>query len=579
MKNYYTPDASEPGGSKPGKDTEVVNILMDMSKGRLPGNDGVENVVHQNGVPFQFVNQSYADDTVTLTPHTSQQVYLNTGNAHLIANLQQSIPGIQNIITIEAQPLFPQGVEPSLTGNDLRAVADGQTTNNVIVQNTYPPYQIVGQSATVTSATISSQSELNGNLPQTEANDLTYIEMVNINQGTSQAVDQTCTVDSANQIYSMTSANETNQTCSVTSANYLNSANETYSAISADQVETVTSENQVYVMNNGNVSYTANNQINTINSANHAYTVIQDSALNSTTQAYKVNEAVPTIGLIAKPLQKATVSKGNVESSRKVVKTATGDIVEIEIVNDELEAIKTEVQVPQNKVHAVGNTMPVVENRVQAQARVEQAAESIMQALKSKLEAAKSTPTKPATPVIQSPLQPARSLLQAALNPAQTPQSPLQAVRNSVQPAPGSLQAARSPVQATQNIVQHARSPMQVARSPVQAAQSPIQVARSPMQAARSLLQPTQSPTQAAANSVQTPKSPEANILPSLGPMFNGNQIISQTLLSPESASRMPGLPQPGPNDQYVLVTVMPESGQETIIHVYRLHGGQQNQD
>ena len=61
-------------------------------------------------------------------------------------------------------------------------------------------------------------------------------------------------------------------------------------------------------------------------------------------------------------------------------------------------------------------------------------------------------------------------------------------------------------------------------------------------------------------------------------PVYNANQIISQQLLSPTSAAQFPGLPHGNPGDQYVLVTVMPEVGQETVIHVYRLHGDGQGQ-
>ena len=71
------------------------------------------------------------------------------------------------------------------------------------------------------------------------------------------------------------------------------------------------------------------------------------------------------------------------------------------------------------------------------------------------------------------------------------------------------------------------------------------------------------------------PDGPNQNISEVLNLPYNSNNtIITQQILSSEAAAQLPGLSQGGPNDQYMLVTVMPESGQETVIHVYRLHGG-----
>ena len=535
-----------------------------MSKGRLPGVEGVGNVVQPNGAPIQYVNQSYADDTVTIIPQGSQQVYLNNGN-NLIANLQQSIPGIQNIIAIEAQPLFPQGVEPSLTGSDLRAVAEGQTTSNVIVENNYPPYEIIEPPTAVSSAVISSQSEIGESLLQTDVNnDLTNVEMVNVEPGNSQAENQTYMVDNANQIYSQTSAYRVNQkTPHNNSAKEVivdNSANESYTAISAGPVENVTSENEVLILNSGNDTHAANSETNTFPSPSQSYTSNQSSVLDGNIQAYEATKTVTTNRTVAKSLRKETVSRANENRTIKLVKTAAGDIVEIEIINDELETVKTEpdIETTRDKVLHVG-----AEKEVQSKARAEQAAESIMQALRQKLEAAKNTPKPPTRHVVPSPVQPGRSLLKSTPHSARTVPSSSQ-----VKLVRGPAQPARSPSQSAQSILPAAQSLAPTVQGPSGTSQSPGPIAANPAGTApSSSLEST--------SAVQTPKSPVANVLPSLGPTFNGNQIISQTLLSPESASRMPGLPQPGPNDQYVLVTVMPESGQETIIHVYRLHGGQ----
>ena len=45
--------------------------------------------------------------------------------------------------------------------------------------------------------------------------------------------------------------------------------------------------------------------------------------------------------------------------------------------------------------------------------------------------------------------------------------------------------------------------------------------------------------------------------------------------LQPNATAEVPE----GQDDQYVLVTVVPEGGEDTVIHIYKLHGGSLNQD
>ena len=609
----FSPDVREtgkekekPGSSKSGKDTEVVNILMDMSKGRIPGTEGDGNAVQPDGAPVQYVNQSYADDTVTIVPQGSQQqqVYLNSRNS-LIANLQQSIPGIQNIIAIQAQSIYPQGGVPSLTGSDLRAMAKGQTSN-VIVQNNYPPYQIIEQPSADPNAVISSQNELGETIPQTEVNnDLTYVEMVNANSGNLQAENQTYTVDNGNQISSESGAIDINlvgNDNTVKEVIIVNSANESYTAIRTGERANSASETGVNLLNSENVTHAENSEMNAFQSPsqlytpmtpNQSYTPNQSIVSDSPISAYKAPDILANNGATVISLRKETAVRGTAEKKTRLVKTATGEIVEIEIINDELETVKTEpgieVQDPGAQVlHAGGEKDKNALSRPQQ----DQAAENIMQALREKLESSKNTSQTQSRPVVQSPSHPARSLLQSAPKAPHKAPSNIQVVRSPVMPVQGPAQAAQSPIilarspakavqsplQSAQSILPQSQSPMKAAQSKVHV-QSPVQTVQSPTinppPNAQNQVGIVQSPSGEAAKAVEPPASSAANSLPSLGPTLNGNQIISQTLLSPESASRMPGLPQPGPNDQYVLVTVMPESGSETIIHVYRLHGGQ----
>ena len=586
-------DKAKPGSSKSGKDTEVVNILMDMSKGRLPGKEGDGNAVQPDGAPVQYVNQSYADDTVTIVPQGSQQqqVYLNSRNS-LIANLQQSIPGIQNIIAIEAQSIYPQGGVPSLTGSDLRAMAEGQTSN-VIVQNNYPPYQIIEQSSADPNAVISSQNVLGEAIPQTEVNsDLTYVEMINANSGNLQAENQTYTVDNGNQISSEPGAIDINlvgNDNTVKEVIIVDSAKESYTAIRTGERANSASETGVNLLNCEKVTHAENSEINASQSPsqlytpmtpNQSYTPNQNMVSDSPISAYKAPDILANNSLIAKSLRKETAVRGTAEKKTRLVKTATGEIVEIEIINDELETVKTEpgIEVQDTGaqvLHAGGEKDKTVLSRPQQ----DQAAENIMQALREKLESSKNTSQTQSRPVVQSPSQPARSLLQSAPKATHKAPSNVQVVRSPMLPAQSPAQAGQSPLQSAQSILPQSQSPMKATQSKVQVFRSPMQAVQSPAPNpppnAQNQAGIAQSPVDEAAQAVESPGSSAANSLPPLGPTLNGNQIISQTLLSPESASRMPGLPQPGPNDQYVLVTVMPESGSETIIHVYRLHGGQ----
>lgn len=150
----FSPNVSEPSVSKTGKDREVVGILMDMSEGRLPGTSGVQTDVTTNSngvnVPPRTVNQSYADDTVSLTTQSTPQV-LGNNNNNLLMSLPRHIPGLQNIISacIQTQPLYPQGVEPVNIGSDLRTGdmvnAESATSNTGIHQTNYMAYTTLSE--------------------------------------------------------------------------------------------------------------------------------------------------------------------------------------------------------------------------------------------------------------------------------------------------------------------------------------------------------------------------------------------------------------------------------------------------